>query len=78
MNLAKTAGVSEQYLYQCLSGRRRMDAAEAVRLEQVSGGRLKRWLLRSADWHLIWPELIGTEGAPTIPVTQPEEARDAA
>ena len=22
------------------------------------------WDLRPADWHLIWPELVGAEGAP--------------
>lgn len=26
-----------------------------------------RWHLRPNDWHLIWPELIGTPGAPTVP-----------
>ncbi len=31
-----------------------------------------RWDLRPNDWHLIWPELIGTDGAPKIP-TQTSE-----
>lgn len=66
--LATLAGINEQYLYQCLSGRRDMGAAEAVRVEQVTGRRLRRWHLRPADWHQIWPELIGAEGAP--PPTQ--------
>lgn len=25
------------------------------------------WDLRPADWHRIWPELIGTPGAPAVP-----------
>lgn len=34
-----------------------------------------RWDLRPDDWHRIWPELIGAEGAPPVPA---EEVRDAA
>lgn len=34
------------------------------------------WDLRPLDWHRIWPELIGAEGAPDVP--QPAEVRDAA
>lgn len=36
---------------------------------------VRRWDLRPADWHRIWPELIGAEGAPVLPT---EEVRDAA
>jgi len=33
-----------------------------------------RWDLRQEDWHLIWPELIGTQGAPMVPLaTSPEK-----
>jgi DNA-binding transcriptional regulator YdaS (Cro superfamily) len=39
-----------------------------VSMEQVTEGAIKRWDLRPADWHLIWPELIGAEGSPAIPV----------
>jgi DNA-binding transcriptional regulator YdaS (Cro superfamily) len=62
--LAELCGVSEAYLYQCMTGRRSMEAAEAVRIEEASGRQLRRWHLRVHDWHLIWPELIGAEGAP--------------
>ncbi len=70
--------MSEQYLYQCLSGRKAMNPAQAVRIERHMGGRVRRWHLRQSDWHLIWPELIDTDGAPPIPATQPQQARDAA
>jgi DNA-binding transcriptional regulator YdaS (Cro superfamily) len=76
--LAAQLGISEQYLYQCLTGRKAMNAEEAVRVERESGCRLHRWDLRRADWHRIWPELIGTEGAPPVPVEQQEVVRDAA
>jgi DNA-binding transcriptional regulator YdaS (Cro superfamily) len=29
---------------------------------------VKRWELRPTDWHKIWPELVGTKGAPPVPV----------
>lgn len=61
---AARAGVDEQYLYQCLTGRKAMRADQAVRVEAVSERRIRRWELRQHDWHLIWPELIGIEGAP--------------
>lgn len=70
--------MSEQYLYQCLSGRKAMNPAQAVRIERHLEGRVRRWHLRQADWHLIWPELIGAEGAPAVPVPQSEEVRNAA
>lgn len=60
-------GLSEPYLYQCLTGRKDMKPAEAVRVEQESKGALMRWHLRTTDWFLIWPELIGAKGAPEIP-----------
>lgn len=73
--LAEELGIDPLYLYQLLSGRREMEPKAAVRLEQQSGGRLRRWHLRAKTWHLVWPELIGAEGAPAVPT---EEARDAA
>lgn len=72
--IAELLGLSEQYLYQCLTGRRQMDPAEAVRIETESGGKLQRWDLRHADWHLIWPELIGADGAPAAPAPTKEAA----
>lgn len=63
--IAQRAGLNAQYLYQCLTRRRDMDARQAVDLERASDGRLKRWHVRR-DWHLIWPELIGAEGAPPV------------
>ena len=75
--LAELVKVDEQYLYQCLSGRKDMKAHEAVRVERASGLRLRRWHLRRNDWWLNWPELIGAEGAPPVPADQ-REVRDAA
>lgn len=69
--LAVKVGVDEQYLYQCLTGRNTgMSAAEAVRVERESGLTVRRWDLRPKDWHLIWPELVGADGAPQAPQAQ--------
>lgn len=54
--LAAKAGISEVYLYQCLSGFRKMNPADAVRVERVTGGKLTRKQLRT-DWADIWPDL---------------------
>lgn len=40
--------------------------ALAVAIEQDSKTEVRRWDLRPDDWHRIWPELIGAEGAPPV------------
>jgi hypothetical protein len=58
---ARMASVSEWRKQGIPSGRRIELGAD---IERVSGQR--RWQQRPDDWHLIWPELIGTEGAPAV------------
>lgn len=64
--LAELIGVQPVSLHQFLTGFRQMEPSKAVAAEVATGGRLKRWQLRTKDWHLIWPDLIGAEGAPDI------------
>jgi DNA-binding transcriptional regulator YdaS (Cro superfamily) len=59
--LADKVGINEQYLYQCLTGRRDMSAIEAVRLEQETNGRLDRKMVCQGSWRSIWPELLKDE-----------------
>lgn len=73
--IAAAAGLNAQYLYQCLTRRRDMEARQAALLERSCNGRIRRWQVRR-DWHLIWPELIGADGAPSVPADA--EVRDAA
>ena len=54
-------------------GKRQFPVEHCATLAQHSG--VPRWHLRPDDWHRIWPELIGAEGAPPVPA---EEVRDAA
>ena len=53
-----------------------------VQIEQATDGAVTRRDLRPADWHLIWPELVGAEGAPPVPPAEhptfTKEARHAA
>jgi DNA-binding transcriptional regulator YdaS (Cro superfamily) len=50
--------MNEQYIYQCLTGRREMSAAEAVRIEQESLGAVTRKMVCQGTWQSIWPELV--------------------
>lgn len=65
-------GLDAAHLYQLLTGRREMEPMKAVELEVRTGGRLRRWHLRARTWHLVWPELVGTEGAPALPAAEGE------
>ena len=56
--LAEKVGINEQYLYQCLTGRREMSAWEAVRVEQQTDGRVTRQMVCQGSWQSIWPELV--------------------
>lgn len=80
MQVAQAMDLNERFLYQCLTGRRSLGALDAVRIEDVSNRRVRRWHVRQHDWHLIWPEVVGTEGAPPVPEasTQPTGAAHAA
>lgn len=60
--LADKVGINEQYLYQCLTGRRDMSAIEAVRVEQETDGRIDRQMVCQGSWRSIWPELVTSQG----------------
>lgn len=86
---ASELGITRIYLSQLAARQndREPSAELCVRIEQRSGGQVRRWNLRPLDWHLIWPELVGAKGAPAEPraveAVAPvrlthEETRDAA
>lgn len=52
-------------------------AEHCAAIEIATNRTVMRWDLRPDDWHRIWPELIGAEGAPPIPAAQ-QETRHAA
>jgi DNA-binding transcriptional regulator YdaS (Cro superfamily) len=53
------------------------DPANCVAIEVATGGKVSRWDLRPEDWHRIWPELIGANGAPEVLVAKPDANRDS-
>lgn len=74
-SFADALGISMVFLQQLASRQdgREPKPALAVSIEQKTFGAVRRWDLRPGDWHSIWPELIGTEGAPE-PATPTEKA----
>lgn len=66
---ARRARVNEQYLYQCLTGRRDMSADEAMRVEKALGGDLTRKDLCPNVWQKRWPELASKPAARTLIAT---------
>ncbi|MCH8180226.1 MAG: helix-turn-helix domain-containing protein [Proteobacteria bacterium] len=67
-DLAGRIGISPAYLYQMATRRRPVPPDVAPQIEHTTDGLVRRWDLRPEDWHRIWPELIGTEGAPAVSV----------
>lgn len=55
--LAALAGISEPYLYQCLTGHRDMNPGAARRVEVATKGEVTRRDLCMKTWADIWPEL---------------------
>lgn len=61
-------------VYQWSSGQRPVPIERCVPIEQATAGAVRRWDLRPDDWHRIWPELVGVEGAPPVPAKSKEVA----
>lgn len=55
--LAEAIEVPPSFLSQMASGKASVNPTYAVKIEQVTNGRVTRKDLRPNDWHLIWPEL---------------------
>lgn len=55
--LAAQIGVHEQYLYQCLTGRRDMDPEAAMQAEIATSAELKRQMLCQHSFQRVWPDL---------------------
>lgn len=66
--LAGRLSISSIYLAQIGASNNTREASPelCVRIEAETGRAVRRWDLRPTDWHLIWPELIGADGAPEV------------
>jgi DNA-binding transcriptional regulator YdaS (Cro superfamily) len=70
-HLATELSVSVKSVYLWRTGDRSVPVAKMADIERVTHGAVRRWHLRPEDWHKIWPELIGAEDAPAVPVHSP-------
>ena len=68
--LADRCGTSHGFLQNSAYGYRECGPLLAVQLEQFTAGAVRRWDLRPNDWSKIWPELIGIDGAPPVPMVE--------
>ena len=71
--LAHLLGVRQSTVSNWRSRATPIPVEHCAAIEQATSGSVRRWDLRPTDWHRIWPELIGAEGAPDVPepTTQP-------
>jgi DNA-binding transcriptional regulator YdaS (Cro superfamily) len=67
--LAALLKVTPPTVNQWVKGVRPIPIEACVAIEQATNGRIMRWDLRPDNWHLIWPELIGKDGAPEVPAS---------
>lgn len=63
--LAAAIKVKQPTVSEWLRGTRPVPIERCVDIERATAGAVRRWHLRPNDWHRIWPELIGTDTAPT-------------
>ena len=68
--LARQLSVTVGAVHQWRHGTRPVPVERVVQIEQLTGGAVRRWDLRPASWHRIWPELIGAPGAPDVPTQE--------
>lgn len=71
--LARAIPVPASLLSAWASGVRAVPIERCIPIELATGGAVTRRDLRPDDWHLIWPELVDSDGAPEdIPLNKEE------
>ena len=65
--LADAIGVRQPTVSEWACDDRPVPIERCVGIERATGRAVMRWHLRPEDWHRIWPELIGADGAPAVP-----------
>ena len=71
--LAQLLGVRQSTVSNWRARSTPIPVEHCANIEGATAGAVRRWDLRPLDWHRIWPELIGADGAPDVPEppTQP-------
>lgn len=70
-DIARSIGCQPQLVWQWTNLVRPVPLERCIPIERATDGAVTRWDLRPDDWYRIWPELIGAEGAPPVPVPVP-------
>lgn len=65
--LARELGVKPVVVSRWQSGAKPVPTDRCAPLERLTELKVRRWHLRPLDWHEIWPELVGVDGAPSVP-----------
>lgn len=65
--LARALGLGQSVVSNWKARDTLIDAEYCTAIDKLPGCPVRRWHLRPDDWHRIWPELIGIEGAPPVP-----------
>lgn len=68
--LARRLGITAPAVQQWRTGERPVPVQHCAAIERATEGAVRRWDLRPTDWWLIWPELVGTPGAPEAPTRE--------
>lgn len=64
--LATAIGLKQQHVWNWLNRGGSVPAEHCTAIEKAADGAVRRWDLRPDDWHRIWPELVGSDGAPRV------------
>lgn len=67
---AVACGTTRGHMQNVMYGFRPCSPELAVQIERATSQAVRRWDLRPEDWHRIWPELVGADGAPALPAEQ--------
>lgn len=68
--LAALIGVKQQHVWNWLNRGGPVPPEHCAAIQTATKGAVTRWDLRPDDWHRIWPELVGAEGAPAVPAEE--------
>jgi hypothetical protein len=78
-DFAKRCGTTANYLWNIARAfdkpapkARRTQHKMSRLIERESNNLVRRWESNPEDWHITWPEIIGTEGAPPVPANDPQ------
>lgn len=67
--VASSLGVTKGVFWAWLN-RGQVPPQMCPRIVAITDGAVRHWHLRPDDWYLIWPELIGADGAPDVPAAE--------